>query len=180
MAKAVYGVEKIEIAPIGTAAETGLMPATGYTDIVDIQIGSVSFNIPEPTTNDIRVEDAEGVRWVLKGDSDPPTFNFGTHDLSLEQLVEIFGGTIDAGPPEKYSAPVNQGLIQKAIRFTSKAIDGQKSVYEFPVCTLISSFDATFTKDSVAAIVIAARVTSPLNQANEPVPAWGKYFVAEA
>lgn len=180
MAKSVYGVESIEIAPIGTGAETGLMPSTGYVDIVDIQVGSVSFNIPEPTTNDIRTEDSEGVRWTLKGDSDPPTFNFGTHDLTLEQLVEIFGGTIDAGPPEQYHAAVNADLVQKAVRMTSKPLGGFQAIFEFPLCTLISSFDATFTRDTVSAITVAARVNSPLNQAGEPSPAWGVRYVAVA
>lgn len=180
MAKAINGVESIEIAPIGTGAETGLMPATGYVDIVDIQVGAVSFNIPEATTTDIRTEDSPGVRWTLPGDADPPNFNFGTHDLSLEQLVLIFGGSIDAGPPEVYSAPTDTVLVQKAVRMTSKPLDGFQAVFEFPLCTLITSFDATFTRDTVSAITVAARVNSPLNQGGTAVPAWYVSYVAVA
>lgn len=170
MAVAVSGVKKIEIAPLGTGAETGMMPATGYVDIVDIQLGSVSFNIPEVPTTDIRTEDSPGVRWSLEGEGDPPNFNFGTHDLSLETIQTIFGGTIAAGPPEVYSAPSEKVSVQKAVRVTTKDFYGFETVLEFPVTNLISSLDATFTRETVSAINVAARVNTPLNQAGVVQP----------
>lgn len=170
MAVAVNGIKKIEIAPIGTGAETGMMPATGYVSIVDIQIGSVSFNIPEVTTTDIRTEDSPGVRWSLDGEGDPPNFNFGTHDLSLETIQLIFGGEIAAGPPAVYSAPAEKVSVQKAVRVTTKDFYGYETVLEFPVTNLVSSLDATFTRDTVSAINVAARVNTPVNQSNVVQP----------
>lgn len=93
MAIRAYGVESVEFAPIG---ENGALPTTGWIKITNIQDGSVTLTVPEVQTNDIRVEDIDGIVDVLPGETEPATISVASIDLDVNKTAELIGGDYES------------------------------------------------------------------------------------
>src|SRR5690606_17807088 len=122
MATPVKGVESIEIFPISA---DGSMPTTGGTKFIDVQDESVTFNIPPVEKIKVRVEDVDGVRYVLPGETDGATFAANSIDIAGPIAAMLTGGTWTPGAVGKeefgsFAAPVNQDIAHLAIKFTSR------------------------------------------------------------
>lgn len=170
---AVTGVESIELAPIGV---DGAMPTTGYVKIVDIEMDSVNMTIPPLEKVRIRVEDKSGVRWVLPGETDPPTFAANSLDLSIDKANLLFKGEISTGATE-FKAPTNESIQYLAIRFTSKPFDGKKFVLEIPVAAISAGIVNNFTKSGFVALSLSGDATTPSDATGAAVSPYGFKFV---
>lgn len=93
MAIRAYGVESVEIAPIGL---NGALPTTGWLKITNIQDGSVTLTVPEVQTNDIRVEDIDGIVDVLPGDTEPATISVASLDIDVNKTAQLIGGDYES------------------------------------------------------------------------------------
>ncbi len=170
---AVTGVESIELAPIGA---NGAMPTTGYVKIVDIEMDSVNMNIPALEKVRIRVEDKAGVRWVLPGETDPPTFSANSLDMSVDNANLLFKGIVTTGETE-FKAPTDEAIHSLAIRFTSKPFEGKKFVMEIPVAAISAGIVNNFTKAGFVALSMAGDATTPSDASGKAVSPWGYKFV---
>lgn len=92
MARA-YGVDSIEFAPIGA---DGALPTNGWEKVTHIVNGSVTLTVPELTTNDITVEDIDGVVDVLPGVQEPATISVSTIEMNTGKAARLLGGEYTA------------------------------------------------------------------------------------
>lgn len=169
MATPVKGVETIEFADI---TGDGSMPVTGWEQIVDIAMETVTFDIPEPTTIDIRVEEKPGIRYVLPGESDPATFSTGTIDIDGAKLAALCGGTWNPGTQE-FKAPALEQVVYKAIRLTSQPFFNKKFQLLIPQAAITINFSTAFTKNNLVSVTITGRATTPVDGSGNPVSPWG-------
>lgn len=170
---AVTGVESIELAPIGL---NGAMPTIGWKKIVDIEMDSVNMTIPPLEKVRFRVEDKSGVRWVLPGETDPPTFAANSLDMSIDNANLLFKGEVTTAATE-FKAPVNDEIHYLAIRFTSKPFEGKKFVLEIPVAAISTGIVNNFTKSGFVALSLSGDATTPSDATGAAVPAFGFKYV---
>lgn len=168
MATPVKGVESIEIADV---LSTGLMPATGFTKIRDIQDNSVTLNIPALETENYTVEDVDGTRFVLGTSQDGAEFTANSVDIDGAIVEELAGGTWD-DVTQEYQAPVQANIVNKAIKFTSRPFMGKKFVLNIPNAAIAFNFSGEFTKGDLVAIGFTGTAQVPTNEAGEPQPPW--------
>jgi hypothetical protein len=176
MAQPVYGVESVELAPIGV---NGAMPTTGFVMVGDIEDDSVSFTVPPLEKVKIRVEDKGGVRFVLPGDTDGATFACKSLDLAGDKVALLLGGTWDAGT-STYSYPANPGIINLAIRFTSKAYNGKKFQLSIPVAAVTAGIANNFSRKGFVALSMSGEATTPADATGAAVSPWGFKFLTAA
>lgn len=173
MATPVKGVESLEFAPI---TGIGTMPTTGWENLIDIAMETVTFDIPEATTNDIRVEDKPGIRYVLPGESEPATFAAGSIDIDGAKLASLFGGTWNAGT-QTFTAPAQEQVVYKAIRLTSQEFFGKKFQLFMPQAAITVNFSTAFTKNNLVTVSLSARATTPVDGSGNPVSPWGYQLI---
>lgn len=169
MATPVKGVEKIEIA---TPLATGLMPTTGYTTIVDIQDGSVTFDVPALETQEYTVEDVDGARYVLGTNQAGAAFTCNSVDINGAVVAQLAGGTWTSAT-NTYAAPVQSNIVNLAIRFTSRPFDGKKFVLSIPKAAIAFNFSGAFTKDDLVAIGFTGTAQVPTNESGVSQSPWG-------
>lgn len=169
MATPVKGVESIKIAePLAT----GLMPTTGFTTIVDIQDGSVTFDVPALETQEYTVEDVDGARYVLGTNQAGASFTCASVDIEGTLVADLTGGTWDVAT-KTFSAPVQSNIINKAIQFTSRPFNGKKFTLNIPKAAVTFNFSGAFTKDDLVAIGFTGTAQVPTNQAGVSLSPWG-------
>lgn len=176
MAQAVYGVESIELAPMGV---NGAMPTTGWVKFDDIEDDSVSFAVPPLDRIRIRVEDKGGIRFVLPGDTDGATFSFKSLNMEGDKAKILFGGNWDTAT-KTYEFPANPGIIYLAVRFTSKPHGGQKFQLSIPAAAGTAGIENTFSRTGFVALSYAGEATTPTNAAGEAMSPWGFKYIAAA
>lgn len=174
MPQAVSGVESIELAPRGL---NGAMPTTGWVKIVDIEDGSASFSVPPLETIKVRVEDKGGVRYILPGDTDGATFAFNSIDISGDKVALLLGGAWDAAT-KTYTHPAFPDVVSLALRFTSKAFEGQKFQLSIPAAAGTAGFANSLTRTGFLALSYSGEATTPSNAAGEAMSPWGFKFIA--
>jgi len=174
MPQGVSGVESIELAPIGL---NGAMPTTGWVKIVDIEDDSVSFTVPPLEKVKFRVEDKGGVRYVLPGDTDGATFAFKSIDIDGPKAVILFGGAWDATAKE-YTYPANPGIVNLAVRFTSKPFQGQKFQLSIPVAAGNAGLANNLSRKGFLSISYSGEATTPADATGAAVSPWGFKFIA--
>jgi len=175
MATPVKGVESIEIFPI---SGDGSMPTTGGTVIIDIQDESVTFDIPPVEKIKVRVEDKDGVRYVLPGETDGPTFAANSIDIAGEVAAMLTGGTWTPGETGKeefgsFDAPTDQDIKHLAIKFTSRPFMGKKFILNIPVAAITFNFSGSFTRGDFVAIGFEGEATTPVDASGNAVSPWG-------
>lgn len=168
MATPVKGVESIKIANI---LATGLMPTTGFTSIVDIQDGSVTFDVPALETQEYTVEDVDGARYVLGTNQAGASFVCNSVDIEGALCARLTGGTWDIAT-KVFSAPVQANIINQAIQFTSRPFNGKKFVLSIPKAAIAFNFSGSFTKDDLVAIGFTGTAQVPTNEAGTPLSPW--------
>jgi len=152
------------------------MPSTGFVKIVDIEMDSVSMTIPALEKVRIRVEDKAGVRWVLPGETDPPTFTANSLDLSIDKANLLFKGQVTSGATE-FNAPTVDEIHYLALRFTSKPFEGKKLVLEVPVMAMSAGFVNNFTKEGFVGFNFSGDATTPSDADGNAVSPYGFKFV---
>lgn len=169
---AVTGVESIELAPIGV---NGAMPSSGWIKIVDIEMDSVNMNIPPLEKVRVRVEDKSGIRWVLPGETDPPTFAANSLNMAIDAANLLFKGLVTTSATE-FKAPTTDEIHYLAIRFTSKPFEGKKFVLEIPVAAISAGIVNNFTKTGFVALSFSGDATTPSDASGNAVSAYGFKF----
>lgn len=170
---AVTGVESIELAIPGV---NGAMPVGGYVKFDDIEMDSVSMTIPPLEKTRFRVEDKSGVRWVLPGETDPPTFVANSLNISVDKANLLFKGEVTTNATE-FKAPTDEVIHNLAIRFTSKPFEGKKFVLEIPVAAISAGFANNFTKNGFLALSLSGDATTPSDATGAAVAPYGFKFV---
>jgi hypothetical protein len=173
MPQAVYGVASVELAPIGV---NGAMPTTGFVMIGDIEDDSVSFSVPPLEKIKIRVEDKGGVRFVLPGDTDGATFNMKSLDISGDKVALLFGGVWD-NTAQTYSYPANPGIINLAIRFTSKPYQGKQFQLSIPVAAGTAGIANNLSRKGMLALSYSGEATTPADAAGLAMSPWEFKFI---
>lgn len=171
---AVTGVESVELAPIGA---NGAMPTTGWVKIVDIEDGSVSFTVPPLEKIRVRVEDKGGVRFVLPGDTDGATFAVRSLEIAGEKLKLVWGGAWDAAT-KSYAHPALPEIIHLAVRFTSKAFQGEKFQLSIPVAAGSGGFANAIGRAGFLAFSYEGEATTPVDATGAAMSPWGFKFIA--
>jgi hypothetical protein len=173
MSQAVSGVELIELAPIGV---NGAMPTTGFVTIGDIEDDSVSFTVPPLEKIKIRVEDKGGVRFVLPGDTDGATFAMKSLDMAGDKVALLFGGVWD-NTAQTYAYPANPGIINLAVRITSKPFQGKKFQLSIPVAAGTAGIANNLSRKGFLALSYSGEATTPSDAAGLAVSPWGFKFI---
>jgi len=173
MPQAVYGVESVELAPIGV---NGAMPTTGFVKIIDIEDDSVSFTVPPLEKIKVRVEDVSGVRFVLPGDTDGATFAMKSLDISGDKAALLLGGAWDVAKSE-YSHPAFPDIVNLAIRFTSKAHGGKKFQLSIPVAAGTAGFANNISRKGFLALTYSGEATTPVDATGKALSPWGFKFI---
>lgn len=140
----VKGVESIELAPLGVA---GALPATGWVKIVDIEDGSVSFNIPEVTKTKVKVEDKPGNRFVINEEGDGATVTAKSLDFDPAKADLLFKGDAASDATTDFEAAVDATIsVELAVRVTTKAFGGFKMVFTMPKASITARVENALTK----------------------------------
>jgi len=169
----VTGVESLEYAPI---SGDGTMPTTGWKKIVDIRDNSLAITVPEVATNDIRVEDKSGIRFVLPGDTDPATVAASSLDIDGEKAADLFGGTWN-DTDQEFLYPAQPVVQQFAFRVTSKPFEGKKFQLFIPVGAVTAGFPDPLTRTDMFAMSFTARATTPDDGDGNPMSPWGFRYI---
>ncbi|QEL01575.1 hypothetical protein FKG96_12410 [Olivibacter sp. LS-1] len=172
---AVTGIESMEFALM---AANGAMPTTGWVKVDDIEMGSVNLNIPPLEKVRVRVEDKAGVRWVLPGETDPPTVVGNSLNLKVDNANLLFKGEITTGETEFKASASDEAIYYLAFRLTSKPFEGQKFVFEAPALAMSAGFTNPLTKTGFLALNFSGDVTTPSDASGNAVSPWGYKFVA--
>ncbi|MDP3561729.1 MAG: hypothetical protein Q8R83_06100 [Legionellaceae bacterium] len=181
MAIRAYGVESVEFAPIGV---DGALPTTGWVKITNIDEGSVTFNVPEVTQNNIRVEDVDGIVDVLPGETEPAEISVASLDIDGDKVADLIGGVYTPGVPAveepptpavpaAYDAPAVSEIKHLAIRVTSRPHRGKKFQFHLVDAAVVSNISATFTRNQMVSLGFTARSTTPFDGDGLPVSPWG-------
>ena len=170
---AVTGCAMIELAPIGL---NGAMPTTGWVKMVDIPMGTVNLTIPPLQKVRIKVEDKAGVRWVLPGETDPPTFKANTYDLSIDMANLLFKGEVTTNATE-FKASVDEVIYSLAIRFTSNAHEGKQMQLSIPVAAISAGIAENFTKAGFVQLTMEGDATTPADATGKAVSPWGFKYI---
>lgn len=170
---AVTGVESVEFALM---AANGAMPTTGWVKVDDIEDNSVSLNVPPVETIEIRVEDKNGVRWVLEGDTPPATFAGNSLNLAIDKANLLFMGKITTGALE-FNYPTQGGIVYLAMRLTAKPFQGKKFQWSAPAGAMAAGFTNNVTRAGMLAMSFSGSATTPVDAAGEAVSPWGYKFI---
>lgn len=176
----VKGVESIELA---VPSEDGTVPTTGWVKIVDIEEGSVSFNIPEATLTKIRVEDKSGVWAVIGEEGDGASVTAKSLDLDPKKADLLFKGDAASAATTKFEAPIDgSNVVQLAVRVTSKPQKGFKMVFVILDGAVTARLENALTKTGTdfLALGFTAEATSVSDEDGEAVSPWYYEKVAVA
>lgn len=160
---AIKGVESIEFAPLGV---NGALPVSGWVKIVNIEDGSVSFNIPEPTKTKVRVEDKPGIFAVINEEGDGATVTGKSLDFDPKKADLLFKGNAASSATTTFEAPIDQTIqVNLAFRLTTKGWDGSKMVFTMPKAAVSARFENAVTKSGATflALGFTAEALTPVD-----------------
>jgi len=141
----VKGVESIEFAPVSA---NGTLPTTGWVKFTDIEMGSVSINIPEKTLQKIKVEDKSGTWAVVGEEGDGASITGKSLNLDPKIADLIFKGDAASTATTKFEAPIDgTAEVNLAVRLTSKPRLGFKFVMVILNGAVIGRMENALTKD---------------------------------
>ncbi len=168
----VKGVESIEFAPVSA---DGSMPTTGYVKIVDIEDGSVSFNIPEPNLTKIFVEDKSGVWDIVGEEGDGASVTGKSLDLDPKKADLLFKGLTASTATDTFEAPINSAnVVNLALRVTSQPRRGFKLVFNIPNASVVARIENAMTKSGsdFMALGFTAEATAVVDGTGNQLPPW--------
>lgn len=168
----VKGVESIEFAPVSV---DGSMPTTGYIKIVDIEEGSVSFNIPEPSLQKIYVEDKSGVWDVVGEEGDGASVTGKSLDLDPKKADLLFKGLTASTATDEFTAPIDSAnVINLAVRITSKGRRGFKMIFNMPNAAIVARIENPLAKRGTEflALGFTAEATAVTDASGAQLPPW--------
>ena len=168
----VKGVESIELAEVGVG---GALPSTGWVKIVNIEDGSVSFNIPEPTKTKVKVEDKPGIFAIINEEGDGATVTAKSLDFDPKKADLLFKGDADSEATTEFTAPVDSAIqVTLAVRITSKAYNGFKMVFTMPKASITARIENALTKTggTFLALGFTAEAMTPVDATGNVLPAY--------
>ncbi len=152
----VKGIESIEFAPVGA---NGTLPTTGWVKVTDIEMGSVSINIPEANRTKVKVEDKPGVWAVIAEEGDGATVVLKSLNLEPTAADLLFKGLTTSTSTNKFEAPIDGATnVQLAFRLTTKPRMGNKMVFVILNGAVTANLQNTITKDGADFLAIGATV----------------------
>lgn len=160
---AVKGVESIELAPLGVA---GALPTTGWVKIVNIEDGSVSFNIPEVTKTKVRVEDKPGIWDIIPEEGDGATVTAKSLDFDPKKADLLFKGDAASSSTTEFAAPIDSTIsVELAVRVTTKSHNGFKMVFTMPKASITARIENALTKtgSTFLALGFTAEALTPVD-----------------
>lgn len=140
----VKGVESIEFAKVSA---DGTLP-TEWVKITDIEMGSVSINIPEKSLTKVKVEDKSGIWSIIGEEGDGASITGKSLNLEPKMADLIFKGDTASTSTNKFEAPIDSTAeVNLAIRLTSKPRLGFKMVFVILNGAVIGRIENALTKD---------------------------------
>lgn len=141
----VKGVESLEFAKVSA---DGTVPTAGWVKFTDIEMGSVSINIPEKTLQKIKVEDKAGIWAVIGEEGDGASITGKSLNLDPKIADLIFKGDVASTSTNKFEAPVDDTAeVNLAVRLTSKPRLGFKMVMVILNGAVVGRMENALTKD---------------------------------
>jgi len=140
----VKGVESIEFAQI---VPFGAVPTTGWQKFTDIEMGSVAFNIPEPTLTRVQVEDKPGTWAIIPEEGEGASVT--GKSLNIDPVIGdlLFKGITGSTSTTRFDAPTaNDIVVNLAVRITTKPYMGKKLVFVIPTASVIARLENPLTK----------------------------------
>lgn len=168
----VKGVEKIEFAPVSS---DGTMPTSGWVSVTDIEEGSVSFNIPEPSLTKINVEDKDGIWAIVAEETDGASVTGKSLNLDPKNADLLFNGKTASTATNKFEASAVAGSnVTLAVRVTTRPRNGFKMVFGIIKGNVTARIENPLTKAGAEflAIGFTAEALSATDASGTPVSPW--------
>lgn len=156
MAKRIFGLQKVEIAPI--AVDGGL--GTDWMIIGETVVGSASITTEDNQTTDIFEEESDSPLESIVTQAGKMSFNWSTYRLDPVVLVRLLGGVhtpASEGVPEKWDAPDSFPDIEASVRWTDK----KGVVVQSPRVKISSKMGVSFTKDALGQLDMVGTILKP-------------------
>jgi hypothetical protein len=157
MGKYKIGISTIKIGAI--AGDGGM--GTSLTVVGDTVAGTASLITEEGTKTDFKIEEADDPVYSILSEKGKITLAWSTYANDAATLEKFFGGTVTAGPPEKWAAPDSLPELEKSVEVTLKS--GGK--IEIVRAKLISKINWPLDKTKMAQIDITASILKPTKAA---------------
>jgi len=137
------GLESILVGAVNTT--TFAMPATsGYTTISNIVPGTAHLALELPSKNKYFTEDSDYADIVITEEG-AKMVEFATRDMASSIMTLAFGGSYNT-TTLVWSAPTDpRGVIEKALRLTSKTYSGAKFRFDIPRAEFSGGGDLRFS-----------------------------------
>lgn len=172
---ALKGVESIEFF---TPSADGSFPTTGGVKVTNIEMGSVTINIPAIEKNKIYVEDKSGPFAILGQDGDGATMTMNSLNFDPKQADLLFKGLTTSTSTTKFEAPTTNDIIHLAVKVTSQPYDGKQAEFKFVKSAVTAGITNPLTKDGFLAMSAEAEALSVTDAEGDPVAPWS-YEVKE-
>lgn len=170
----VKGVESIEFAAVDA---NGAMPSTGWQKFTDIEMGSVSFNIPEQTLTRVQVEDKPGTWAIIPEEGDGASVT--GKSLNMDPVIAdlLFKGITASSATNRFDASTDAGVtVNLAVRVTTKPYLGNKIIFGIPSAIVVARLENPLTKAGAdfLAFGFTAEAITVSDASGDPVAPW--YF----
>ena len=135
------GLESIVIGAINTRYE---VPIT-LTTISHIVPDSAKLIFENPESTKFYTEDSDDVDVEIQGNT-AKTLEFATADMGFANWILAFGGSTSG---TAWSSPTTATLLtQRAVRITTKEINGAQFQVDIPNCSLRASGELEFSRNA--------------------------------
>lgn len=166
---ALKGVESIEFF---TPETDGSFPSSGGVKVTNIEMGSVTIDIPAIEKEKIYVEDKSGPFEILGQDGDGATLTANTLNFDPKIAELVFKGITTSSASTRFEAPTTNDIVHLAIKVTSQPHDGKQAEFKFVKAAVTPGITNPLTKDGFIAISIEAEALSVSDDDGGPVAPW--------
>lgn len=164
MARYGNGLTSVSLADI--AGDGGI--GTVWSELGSTLAGSFKWEGAEGTKTEFFIEE-QNDPVLSKTQKGSDTLTWICVDVSIDKMVEIFGGTKTgtgtAGDPYTYNAPVG-GVVAR--EKSLKIVNGQGDTFYVVRASIFPMFTASFSKDQIAQIQIKATILTPTKANTSP------------
>jgi hypothetical protein len=118
----------------------------------------------EGQTADFSIEESDDPVYSIVSQKGKTTFSWSCYDVDADILLQFFGGTVAAGPPQVWSAPDTVPELEQSIELVPKT--GGK--IEIVRAKISAKLNWSMNKTKLAQIDIVATVLAPTKAATPP------------
>lgn len=147
------GVESIEFFKL---SENGSFPTEGGVKVVNIEMGSVTINIPALEKTKIEVEDKDGPIAILGQLSDGATMTMNSLDFDPKKAELLFKGDTESTATDGFEFEGKSDIVHLAIAVTSQPYNGKQAVFKFYKAAVTAGVTNPLTKEGFLALSVEA------------------------